>query len=142
MVDEITIALIGTIVTGIGLVVAIYFNIRATQQNTKAQQYTIMKNLIDEFHKVDDLAHTCNDPYDYASKVTNFAKFMRDLIEYKIIEKDLVLPSFQSVFERSLWIFEHDEDFFMKHVKEFCTANNIKPIMTIEKIKQGFKKSH
>ena len=91
MVEEITIALIGIILTGIGIGVGLYFNIRATHQNTKSRHYQILKDNEERFHQIDGLDKD-GDPRTYFMHICNFATHLHQLIDYNICPKNLILP--------------------------------------------------
>jgi len=128
MSTEVIIALIAVIITGIGVAIAVFFNIRATRQNTKSQYYQIMKDLEERFHQIRDL--TENDLPKYAMHTCNFAQFMVELIDQKIVPKKMVYPNYQPIFGEALWILNNiTNKEIKKDCKEFldfCNENDIK----------------
>jgi len=125
MVEEVTIALIGLIITAIGIIGALIYNAYNTKQNTKSRYYQILKDLEDRFHKIQDMDDTA--PSSYFMHVVNFAGFMIRLIKEGIIPKDLVFPQYTTIFSESLWISNLVKDKTkVEDIIEFCKENNVK----------------
>jgi len=125
-----TIALIGVIITGIGIGIGLYFNIRAINQNTKSRYYQILKDNDERFHQIHSLDKD-SDPRTYLMHITNFATHLYQLIDEGICPKNFILPHRSRTLSEALWIIKNAtklEKEFPEYVK-FCNDNNLKPEM-------------
>jgi len=129
VVEVVTIALIGVIITGIGIGIGLYFNIRATNQNTKSRYYQILKDNEERFHQIQSLDKDA-DPRTYFMHTSNFATFLYQLVEEGICPKDLIME-YRETLGEGLWVIKNVtslEKEFLKYIK-FCEDNKIKPKM-------------
>ena len=134
MVDSVAIGLIGVILTGIGVAIAIFFNIRATKQNTKSHLYQVIKDLDDKFHEIENIPRKQITKYMMYSG--NHAGFIFDLVGFGILDKKLVLENYKQRLGCGLWIFNN---LVTKEIKDsckdyikFCNDNNVKEIEVSE----------
>lgn len=127
MVDSVSIGLIGVILTGIGVGIAIFFNIRATKQNTKSHLYQIIRDLESRFHEVESIPK--EETTKYLMYSGNYATFIFDLIKLGILEKEVVLEQYTRQLSHGLWIFNNVvtkeiKDSVQDYIK-FCNENKI-----------------
>ena len=124
-------AIIGVIISAIGITGGFVYNAKTTQQNTRMQYYQVLKDVEKEFHEIErfqseDIRH-------HAMRTNNFAVFLIKLINRKMVPKEYIYPQYDTVFQETLWI----QKKMMKRndtlgstkeieaVEGFCKENNI-----------------
>ena len=123
MVEEVTVGLIGVILAGIGVIVTLIFNIRATNQNTKTRHYNIIKDLTNKFKEINEQKN----PINWIAEIVNFASHMRLLDKEKIISKKIFLKNHENIFRWALWTVNNMGINKESHdgLIDFCKKNNI-----------------
>ena len=125
---DVAVALLGLIVTGIAIVIALIFNIKAIKQNSRNQQYQMKKDFYEKYHEIQ--AVPIDDPSTYASKVQNLTKMIWDLYNDGIVPEEMLTYDLADVVEETLWIYrkgkfqgiELDTD-----LKNWCDSHGLKP---------------
>lgn len=126
--DEITIALIGAILTGIGIIIAIKYNIKAINQNSKNNEYLMTKDFFEKFHEIQNIPE--DDVTNYVIKINNFSQMVLDLHLAGIVNKNMITENLITVFREAYWFHNSIKDGKNKEMEKFdqwCDENKIKP---------------
>lgn len=124
---DVSITLTALIVTGIGIFIALLFNIKAIKQNSKNQEYQMKKDFYEKFHEIQKIDY--NKPGDYITQLTNFAIMVWDLHKDGIVKKETITSDLKVIFEESMWFFTKSNIKFPEPQKDFqkwCKENKIK----------------
>jgi len=100
---DVSIALIALIVTGIGIFIALLFNIKAIRQNSKNQQYQMKKDFYEKFHEIQSIPHS--ETAEYVTKMTNFALMVWDLHIDGIVKKETITSDLEMIFQHTVWFY-------------------------------------
>lgn len=133
MVEEVTIALIGLIVTGVGIFIALLFNIKAVQQNTKNLEYQVMKDVFKEFHDIQKIP--IERPSEYIIKINNFSQMILELHLSGIVKKNIIVEGLSALFAEAYWIHNNmkgEKTEEIKALDSWCDENNIKPVSIVK----------
>jgi len=134
MVEEISIAIIGLIITGIGLVIAILFNTLAIRSTSKIRHYEIMRNFEEKFHEIQNI-DLHKDPLAYPMTLVNWCTFMEQMNKEKIIPIKF-LSDYGNVFGEARWIlvnlanFKKEHETSKKQYVDWCKKHGFEEIPT------------
>ena len=124
-VNEITIALFGIIFTGIGVIIALIYNKKAIDQNSKNHKYQMTKDFFESYSKIQRIPE--NDTARYLTEQTNFCILVYDLYNADIVDKSIITGHLNSSFEETVWLYQTtglSDDYTLKFLK-WCDENGI-----------------
>jgi len=120
------VAIVGILGSVVTLIPVIFYNALQIKQNTKARHYEIFKDVFDRFSKIQE---NVNNSKQYHADIWNFANYIQELVDFTIIQKELVLRPFKIGLGEALWLGNNNEELRTdkdnKNFFEFCKKNKI-----------------
>lgn len=124
-VEEVTIALTGITITGIGVIIVLIFNIKAINENSKNQEYQMLKDFFESFHEIQRIP--VNDLSMYITEATNFCLLVYELHKQGIVKKNIITSQLYNIFGETIWFYHkgNADDDGSKQFLAWCEKNRI-----------------
>jgi len=125
-------ALIGVIISAMGITIGLLYNARSIKQNTRTRYYQIQKDIEKEYHKV--MVENFEDDGIMSVRINNFAIFLIKIVNRKMIPKKHILPYYDDVMGQALYVQDMLKDTLddrpglkkeVELLQKFCKENNI-----------------